>query len=353
MKIYTITCSNAYNYGAVLQAYALQKYLSEKGNNVEIINYYPPFLRKITKKYRNNYILKIVRWILYAPDYRKSRYVFDNFKNKYLKTTKPVRNLDELNNVVDKKALFIAGSDQIWNPFLENGWDDAYYLKISNINKVSYAASIGRRDLPNEFIPFLKASLRDFARLSIREDFTTRWLKSEGISAETVVDPVFLLTQDQWNELAINRFKDKYIVVYALHHIQKIYSYAKKLAKRMCVKVYVISVEIKEIRRPHDKFFWNPSVIDFLSLIRDSTAVVTNSFHGASFGVIFNRPIHLFDTESNDLRISNLVKLFGLERSVVRDECEIIDNYTPYNQTKISKIIEKSKDYLNECIGHE
>lgn len=355
MKIYTITCNNAYNYGAVLQAFALQRYLEKLGNDVEIIDYYPPYLRKISSKYRNNPIAILARKILYAPDYKKSKQTFSEFKMEYLKeTSERYYSLDELRNL-PVADLYIAGSDQIWNPYMENGCDENYYLEFAKGRKIAYAASIGCVSIEDKYISYYKKKLNGFDTITVRERDTNEYLKKIGIQADYVVDPVFLLERDEWKRLCTVENNERYVIVYALHHIQEIYDYAKKLARCLGVKMYVISVEIKERKRGYDKFFWNPSVNQFLTLLLNADAVVTNSFHGASFGVIFKKPLHIFDTENNDNRLKNLVELFGLQTRVISIKYkDLIDNIVEDHTEKLMEAeIRRSKRIIANILEGE
>ena len=198
MKIYIVTCNNAYNYGAVLQAYALQTYIEKYGHDVKIIDFYPKNLRKISEKYRKNVIFKIIRAILYYPDYKKSAKVFGDFARSFLNLTSPCHNIVDINNL-PLADLYIAGSDQIWNPVIGNAFEDAYFLNLNKkINKISYAASIGLKELDNEYISYLKSRLKDFDAISVREEVTNIILNDIGINSVNVIDPVYLLSSKEW-----------------------------------------------------------------------------------------------------------------------------------------------------------
>lgn len=353
MKIYMITCNNAYNYGAVLQAYALQKYLEDRGHDAVVIDYFPPYLRKISKKYRKNIGAILARKLLYAPDYRKSRIAFGQFCNQYLKETeKTYHSMIELKEL-PKADLYIAGSDQIWNPYIENGLDRNYYLAFTQGKKVAYAASVGCDKVEKKYDALYRKRLKDFSIVTVREKNTCEYLNSIGIAADYVVDPVFLLDNRRWDRLCNFTPNEKYIVVYALHHVQKIYDYARNLSKTLGVKMYVISVEIKEKRRHNDRFFWNPSVNEYLGLVKNAEAVVTNSFHGASFGMIFHKPLHLFDTEENDNRLKNLISLFRLEDRVVslKSEHQLQNTVAEEAKQLIKMETARSKDILDGILG--
>lgn len=353
MNIYTITCNNAYNYGAVLQAYALQKYLEKKGHNAAIIDYVPPYLRKISEKYRSNLPAILARKILYAPDYHKSKTVFERFREEYLKETGTRYDSLEGLRELPPADLYIAGSDQIWNPYMENGLDRNYYLEFTHGKKVSYAASIGCDKLDEKFDAYYKKRLKNFSRVTVREKSTSEYLNSIGIASDYVVDPVFLLDKEEWAEICHFAPHERYVVVYALHHIQGIYDYARSLAEKSNAKMYVISVEIKEKWRGNDRFFWNPTVNEYLGLIQNAESVVTNSFHGASFGIIFGKPVHVFDTEENDNRLKNLISLFHLEsRTAVPGNGALLpNNVLSDTEELIEKETLRSKDILDGMLG--
>ena len=353
MKIYTITCNNAYNYGAVLQAYALQRYLESRGHKVRIIDYYPSNLRKISDKYKGKLLIILARKILYFPDYHKSKKVFGKFARDYLHLTTPCHSIEDVANLpmVD---LYIAGSDQIWNSRMKNAEERAYFLDIDReIRKISYAASVGMIEIGSSQMQYLKNKLQSFEAVSVRERVTNKQFNDNGIESECVIDPVYLLKSDEWKkDFSLRKRNDKYILVYALHHIQIIYDYAKLLAKKVNAKVYVISVEIKEMCRGNNRFFWNPEVEEFLSLVSNSIAVVSNSFHGISFGCIFDKPVHIFDTEEDDPRISNLVEILKLENRQCSWNMNIcLDNTTnPDTQKLIAEEVIRSREWLDNCI---
>lgn len=361
MTIYIITCHRAYNYGAVLQAYALQTYLSSKGFETKIINYLPPYLRKISKKYQRNIIAKIIRKIVYYPDYKKSAKVFNKFLNEQLVlTSKEFRSFEELETYFNmtKSSLFIAGSDQIWNCNLENGKDESYFLSFVNkeSHRISYAASIGLYSIPADNLERYKSLLSCFDGISVREQSAVELLKEIGIASTNVLDPVFLLEREKWNHLlksdTLKIKNEKYVLVYALHHCDFIYKYADRMAKKINCKLYVINVEIKEKRRKHDLFFWNPDVVSFLNLIKNSFHFVTNSFHGVCFGTIFEKQVHIFDTENNDPRINDFVIAMGLENRVLKNKINnnILHNDMNYADFYIKK--NKSLKYSEDFLEH-
>lgn len=344
-EINIITCHWPINYGAVLQAYALQNYIIELGYNVKIIDYIPVYAKKIEK----DRILRVLfRWY----DLIKGKISFDSFKKKYLKLT------DRMNgcinsNLDDEKKIFIAGSDQIWNPILDNGKDNNYFLGFVNKGiKTSYAASIGIDKIPNQQIPFYKKMLKDFKRISVREYSGKEQLIKAGLNnVECVVDPVFLLSKEKWQQFGEkSNVKEKnYILVYAFRRDVAIYNYAKKLACERKCKVVAISNSLIDIKNMVDKFYWNPDPKLFISLLMNAKEVVTNSFHGFSFSIIFQKPMHIFQLNSlGNERLVSLATRFDLKDRLIIDGKWLLDDKIVIGGCGE---IESSKKYLEELLN--
>ena len=170
MKIKTLTTYDVYNYGASLQAYALQTYLVSIGNDVEIINYQPEYL---TRKYNYKWVNPESRMSRYAATrcaYRILKYLqrqttlgrkrkFDEFNHKVLKETKcKYRNNEELCQNPPEADLYIVGSDQVWNVFYETGRDPVFYLDfVKDGEKASYAASFSYLDIDDNNLRRIKS----------------------------------------------------------------------------------------------------------------------------------------------------------------------------------------------------
>ena len=345
MKINIITCHRAYNYGAVLQAYALEHYLESQGNEVKIIDYYPEELHKSEKQ---KGLKKLGRNFIRFFDFRKSEKVFGNFLKNNLKLTQRYYSLDQLKKDPPKGDLYIVGSDQVWNCNTRNGNDDSYFLTFVPKNKIkaSYAASIAMDELTNEQKKRFSDKLKDFYAISVREKTAVKLLNECKINiAEKVLDPVFLLDKNNWDELAnkskLNLKDEKYIFVYGFKRQKNIYQYARKLAKEKGCKVFSVNTNIEDYLLDVDKYFYNVSPEDFLNLLRNAEAVVTNSFHGLSFSIIYRKNVHQFmkSGKENSRMIDLLNELNMSERLV--ENGEIIEEDFNYNET--AKIIEEER----------
>ena len=184
MKIGIITFSNAHNYGAVLQAWSLQTYLEKAGHQVEIVNlrlwaiddvYAMAKGRKIVANAAVNKVLnraRIAKNCICNPQKFKKYLIFERFINHKLHVTKVYRSSGEVKQDLSLNYdVLIAGSDQIWNSSLTNQLEPAYFLDFgpSQAKRISYAASIGRKELPEQEKELIAHYLETLDYISVRE----------------------------------------------------------------------------------------------------------------------------------------------------------------------------------------
>lgn len=359
MQIRTITCHDVYNHGASLQAYALQTYLESLGHEVRIIDYKPDYLN-------NHYKLWSVSNPVYDKPFVKQAYLlaklpgrlitlkrkkaFDQFTRQYLKLTERYHSNEELKQNPPKADVYIAGSDQIWSTTVPTGHDASFYLNfgLPGTRRLSYAASFGTKVMSDEVRPFIKGMLRNFDAISVRESCTLPLLSELGVTnGVSVCDPVFLLPRISWESiLPVQRFKDKYLLVYDLEGSHSIKELAIKIAKQNNLKIYNIGFGRLDYT---DKDFWASDPIMFLCLIRDAQFVIANSFHACAFSLIFERNfVAINRTDDDDDRIGSLLHDLGLERNMISNTSNvplISTDYKAVNKVK-EEIIQSSKDYL-------
>lgn len=167
-------------YGAVLQTYALCKFLNDCGNNAKVINYRPWYYKGSTKT--KNKLKLLLRKVIRIPDNYKSEKVFYGFLKKYVPLTAEYKNYKEVEKSESEADLFIAGSDQIWNFNLPNGKDGVFYLDfVKKGRKSSYAASLGMDSLTNEQLVTLKDKLKRFDYVSLREKSARYIFEAAGL----------------------------------------------------------------------------------------------------------------------------------------------------------------------------
>ena len=229
MKIATITCHNVYNVGASLQAYALVRYLQDLGHDVQIIDYEPSYLRHyklwgVDNPAYDRPVLREIYGALKLPRRIRARHSlkkrqFDAFTRKYLPLTKKMyASNEELRCDPPQAELYIAGSDQIWNPYFKNGLDPAFYLEFAPKGAVraSYAASFAVERVKAEEKEKIIPMLNQFDFISVRESTGLDILQSMGMEhAWQVLDPVFLPDPSIWQKLSEKRLvSEPYVLIY-------------------------------------------------------------------------------------------------------------------------------------------
>lgn len=315
MDIKIVTCHYAYNYGAVLQTYALCKVLNDNGNTAKVINYRPWYYKGSTKT--TNKLKLVLRKVIRIPDNHKSEKVFYGFLKKYVPMTAEYKSYEEIKRFESEADLFIAGSDQIWNFNLPNGNDDVFYLRfVQKGKKSSYAASLGMDSLTNEQLTTLKEKLKDFDYVSLREKSAKDILEGVGLqNIQVVSDPVYLLGRDEWNSISKkpdHMPSEKYILIYAFNRQKEIFDFGKKLAQKYGFKALSVNTFWEDVINKTDHYFWNCKPEEFLYLVSHAACVVTNSFHGLSFSMIFNRPVILFEkNDKGNSRMNDLIDVLG------------------------------------------
>lgn len=370
MKIKTLTTYDVYNYGASLQAYALQTYLADLGNDVEIINYQPEYL---TRKYDYKWVNPeswMSRYVVTRCVYRIMKYLqrqttlgrkrkFDEFNHKILKETKcKYLTYDDLCQNPPEAELYIVGSDQIWNVFYETGRDPAFYFDfVKKGVKASYAASFSYLDIDNENLERIKKSLSTFKAVSVREYQGIDILNKIGIKGTWVLDPVFLLSVDKWKML-MSDFKktEPYLLVYDFEGNGLLEKFAKNYAQKKGLKIYSITDTYPRLYA--DKNFNCAGPKEFLSLIYNCDAFVSNSFHGTAFSIIFHKPVFVFNRHRHKVnsRMQSLMKLFELENCIINDDNECKNamdiSFDFYSiDRKIERSLFISKSFFHEIVN--
>lgn len=336
MKIKTITCHDVYNYGASLQAYALQQYLTELGHDVQIIDYFPDYMDvnyrirwkkyvipEVSSLYKIRYIPGIKSLYRIKMSIQKMKFIweksgrkkaFDRFKMQYLRLTpERYRNIEDLRGARLSADVFIAGSDQIWNPLFNNGRDPSFFLQFGEGHKISYAASFGVSSLSSTDRENMQRWLSSFSKISVREKTGLKLLDGLGISGVQVPDPVFLLTKEYWGRLASSKIgNEKFVLVYNLGPLmQSIKECAQQLAHNHGLKIVAVE-ELANISYA-DIRITDAGPCEFIELFVKASYVVTNSFHATSFSILFNIPFFSYIKNATSSRITDLLSFCGLE----------------------------------------
>lgn len=337
MKICTLTTYDVYNYGASLQAYALQTYLAQQGHDVEVIRYQPEYL---SRKYDYRWVNPESRMSRYAVTrcvYRIAKYIqrqttlgrkkmFDDFNHHVLKETKQeYHTFEEICQQPPQADAYICGSDQIWNVFYNAGRDPAFYLEFApqGTKKASYAASFSYLDIDEENRQRIAKSLKTFDAVSVREYHGLEILKSMGIQGTWVLDPVFLLPMKQWHEFAqgsrVQTGGEPYLLVYDFEGNGLLRECAKMYARQHGLKIYAITDTYPQWYA--DRNFTKAGPVEFVRLIEGCQAFMSNSFHGTAFAIMFHKPLFVFERHRHAVnsRMESLLTLFEMKDRIVTD----------------------------------
>lgn len=367
MKICTITCHDVYNHGASLQAYGLLKYLTDCGHDVEIIDYKPDYLSNHYKlfhisnpKWERNLATKTVYVTAKLPERifsLRRKKAFDRFKAKYLRVTKTrYRSNDELKSNVPHADAYLCGSDQIWNSLHRNGRDPAFYLDFvpEQRIKASYAASFATDSIADEYKPKVKAWVERLDGVAVREKSGVSILHSLDIARATgVVDPVFLLGPEAWNQLGADEVQEKYIVVYDFDRSELIRRIALDISKTTGWKIYALHADQNGYA---DKTFESAGPGTFVSLVRNAQVVISNSFHAAVFSIIYEKQFVIVNRkEAINTRMRDLLDDLKLSHRLVDERYNVQMLLSKIDYTESKRILQgkirASKLYLRDILA--
>lgn len=381
MRIGIITFVKCDNYGAELQAYALQKKLNLLGYDTEVINLekekgviessFSSYKNAILNRYKQYGLikgsLKIIELIKDKYNARKAfaansdkvkerHKIFELFFNDYIKHSTKFYTLEEMRNIQSLPYnVLIAGSDQIWN-YMQTRYLDVFFLMMANrweTKKISYAASFSVSSIPQSKRAMYKQYLENMDAISVREITGIDIVKNcSNCKAVTVLDPTLLLNRNEWIEYIGKKDylpkNKRYVVIYTLSGSHYIYTLAKKIAKKLEAEVINIKLSFSKIKGDDGiTHIWNAGPREFISIFSQAVYVITDSFHGTAFSINFNIPFTtLLNPASNiNSRALSILKLTGTESRLIYDNGENKEPDTlNIDFTPINKIIEKNRE---------
>ena len=364
MKIGILTFHCAHNYGAVLQAHALQQYLKNVGYESDIINYRPkylvsPYSLNILEYFKSNqglgYLIKffISELLLFRRRFIRY-YKFNNFINNKLRLSHC--RIDNSLNIPNDYDIYIFGSDQIWNSNITKGPDDIFWGNFeikNNAKRIAYAASMEEDNQSQEEKLYFQKALKRFNSISVREKEVCKFLQTlTNVNIKIVLDPTFLLNSEDWNKLiSKNKVKKKYILVYQVRKYPETIKIANELANQIggVVIELVASLDRKYIKYRDQ----TASPEDFVSYIKHAECIVTTSFHGTAFSIILNRPFYtVIMKDGHNNRSRNLLERLSLSERLIALNSNV--NYSEINFVPVNKILAdlkaESYDFLIESI---
>ena len=378
MKVGIFTYHFSDNYGALFQAYALRRWLIERGVEAEFVNYHPdyvedggqfdrPWILSLWRKNVTILYLNLVHIQRQLFGDREQKRAFAEFRESHLGVSQPrIHNAEQLSPLIQRYDMLICGSDQIWNPSVQRGLDPTYFLDIpgsESIHKVAYAPSFGRRKIDPIYHSELVRLLHSLDAISVRELSGVAIMeaaKCTHANAPVTPDPTILLGQFD-SLLDEAEPTDNSVFCYALRTDEIIRIAAETAAKQL--RSPLISP-----RSPHQR--WrdighgvSPGPVEWLRMLSRARLVVSNSFHGVALSIILNRPFIAVALPGKraemNARVQNLLSLTGLtERSISHADSNVISQLmdAPINweevNARLAAMRSKAESYLDRQIAY-
>ncbi len=330
-RIGILTFQFAHNYGALLQAYALKRSLTDESTSVEIINYMPIGL---WENYSINPIYAFkkrqLKKLLSTPRRIKQARLFSHFQKHVLQIGEPIYRLNE--DAVKTYDGLIVGSDQVWSDSILSDMSPYFFEGIESAVKLSYAASFGTDELSEVIANKIRSNLNHFRIITVREKASVALIKaiSPDLQALHVCDPVFLLSAETWRSVyqqhgTNNLLSDDYILYVDLRNDPALIQEAKKLRDKTGMKVICIHPTCWRISEDSFTQLYNVGPFEYLRLIDQAQYVVTNSFHAVSFSMIFKKKIVHSADRKLGARVEDLLHTFSVEGKAGCIDCCNID----------------------------
>lgn len=352
------------NYGAVLQAFALQHYLQKQPEvDAEIIDFTTPGhlkAHKVFQKYNGRNPIRAFKFyfctcIRYFQLKSRITRTWD-FKKKYFNFSRRFSSLEDvlLNHPIED--IYVTGSDQVFNPNDRNV--PIYYLGFDKGDgkKVAYAPSFGISAFNQEITNKITNYINDFDFLSCREKVGADYLSSlTGKRVPQVVDPVLLHDAEEWGKVSIRpKYNKEYIFVYDLNGGERLLSIAKNIQKQTGLKIVCLTCNKTSFYNVN-KQIYDAGPSEFLGWIQHASYVVTDSFHGTVFSLIFNQQFFSYiANERTSSRIINLLTTVGLkDRIITKDQLQSFDfrSYPVLEKVDMTEMVDGSKAYIKQFLS--
>lgn len=353
------------NFGGVLQVFALSETLKKMNLDVEIIDFRPktliePYTLRLNffdslkiRGLRRTIREYIKRIVFFKKNYKRIQN-FNAFRRDYLNLShNEYSNSKEIINTQEKFDYYFVGSDQVWNPKFFKNTGHTYFLDYADSKgiKIAYAASIAE-SIEDEDKLIFERELKNFDFISVREKSGKRIISQLTDKAITVtLDPTLLLTKDEWSTLinSDNNF-DRYILVYDLVKDDRIITLANIIAKELNCKIVTYSNG-----KGYDNWYFsfvthNPT--DFINLYKEAEFVLTSSFHGTAFALIFEKQFYTIPHPTRGSRMIDLLCSLNLEDRLINTTDLSHDNISQIDYEAVNSQLNSMKEQSIQFIKH-
>lgn len=322
MKIGLLTLPLHTNIGGILQAYALQNVLERYGHSVVMLSEKQPILNRVKQR--------VKKILCFVKNEKKNKDQIDSEKFIQTHFRSWCRFENKSNKVVRSFDAVIVGSDQVWRTWGKR-WNIYHYffdfIQVPHIKKYAYAASFGfdKWMFSDAVTSEMKRLVKSFAKVSVREnDAVFLCKKYLGVDAEWLLDPTMLLDKQDYANLAQCGFNDDVgLVCYYIDDDEKFDSVLQEVLVATARFFDNKWVQAKS-NECVDEGAVRPTIERWLYNIMNASFVVTNSFHGVVFSIIFEKNFIVLDNKSGGTsRINSILSMFGLENRLVKEPNEV------------------------------
>lgn len=360
MKIGILTFHCAHNYGAMLQTYATQELLRGAGHDVEVIDYRPSYLTEPYKWFRLSRIRKkdgsmSLKHVLAEIVLLPFRYVRYRRFNRFMTTRMLLSETVCPESFKGNYDAIIIGSDQVWNIRQTGGKLDDMYIASFPFEKgprlyIADAVSMEQNLMERDHIQQLSQAFKNFDLLTAREEDAVEWLNTFSSKPfRHIQDPVFQIDPKKWQELAlpVNR-KKPYLLVYKMRDHKNIDVLAKQIAKKNGLDIIEILSDPDASRLLIDE--QAVSVEKFLGYFAGASFVLTTSFHGTAFSLIFKRQFYsLAFGDGKDSRVKSLIASLGVADRMIPVQSELPE-ISEIDYVKVSSEMEKIRKEVSDLL---
>lgn len=388
MKIGIVTYVKCDNYGAELQAYAMQYVYNKLGYDAEVLDLekqdkdiasslstiIPAVINRF-KTYGIKAPFKIIQLVLdvmqrkkakrkFASEIEKKHQLYIQFFNEKIKHSPKYYTLKSVYTEDMPYDVYVAGSDQIWN-YMHTDYLNVYFLEFANrfkAKKIAYAASLSVPDLPTRLHAEYQKYFENMDHIAVRElNGKTIVEKYSNKKATVVLDPTLLISKQEWKTNVANEIKkgEKYVLIYTLSGSKYIRNLAKSIAQRIgndC-KVVNIKSDFRPEKEDGIEHLYQVGPKEWVGLIMNAAYMVTDSFHGTAFSINFNIPFTTLLNPSSNMnsRALSILEITGLKERIIYDDGS---NQLPHSLyvdfDRVNPIIDewrkKSESYIHESL---
>ena len=364
MKIGILTWLHNGNYGSILQAYALQKALRNQGYQTENIDYAPSNVKKVENLIKNKNSLKLFleKWDAYCAkkvagsprELSEKQKKFEDFRENYINITRRYSSPKEVATIDGEYDAYICGSDQIWSPVLLN--PVFYFDFLSDTErKIAYACSFGVSSIKGKKATKITNYLNRFDYISVRESSGCEIVKNlTGKVVPVMPDPTLLLQRTDWDKVSkYNLNLNKYIFCYFLSWNEDYWKYVENVSQQLGYQIVIVP-SVKQTYQVDAKILKNIGPEEWVGLVKNASYVITDSFHGTVFSIIYNKPFTVLKRFSDDNPRSQNSRIYTLlEHYNLTNRLGInTDIFNLQEYTKVNSQVEYDRRYALEWLNN-